>query len=47
MQCNNEVIPSKTDALKYVIKEITNLIRAMPSNPICKEIKLIIQNWTV
>ena len=47
MQCNNEVTPSKMDALQYVIKEITNLIRVMPSNPMCKELKLIVQNRTI
>ena len=48
MQCsNNEVDPSKSDAFQYVIKEITNFTRAMPSNPVCKELSLMVQNMTI
>ena len=48
MQCsNNDVDPSKEEALQYVMKEITNFTRAMPGNPVCNELNQMVNKMNI
>ena len=48
MQCsNNDIDPSIEEAMKYVSKEIINFTKAMPANPVCKELNQMIMNINI
>ena len=45
MQCsNNDVEPSKNEALQYVLKEINNFTKVVPGNPVCNELIMIVHD---